>query len=160
MQTDLATQTEIHSSITPALEAIGCKIEEIVAGTGILFSYGGAYYVVSASEDLTYLCVYCPRFGDLSDFPTRLAADESIHELNARAKLARVWIDGGQLHASAETLLNPNMTLTVVFQRLLKTLQHIVFETRLFQRLASAQEVKSKADNLPATTASQPIALH
>lgn len=159
MPAEIAIQSSAQK-VTGALESIGCKIEEVVKGTGILFVYGGQYYVASAAEDLTYLCVYFPKFGDVSGFPSRLSADDAIHELNARAQLARVWIDRSQLHASAETLLEPSMQLTSVLERLLKTLQHIVFEARVFQRFAGAQKGNSEPDNPPPEVSHHPMALH
>ena len=99
MTSETMIQTQSQSSVAHALEAIGCKIEENIGSAGILFVYGGAYYIASTPDDLSYVCIHFPRFGDLSDFPSHQSADSAIHGQNARIKLARVWVDGDQLHA-------------------------------------------------------------
>ena len=160
MQTDLSIQSAAQKSVIDALEVLGCKIEEFISGTGVLFTYGGQYYIALPSEDLTYLCVIFPKFTDVSEFPSLAAANEAIHDLNARVKLARLWIDHGQLHASSETILDPSMALGRILSRLLSTLQTIVLEVRIRQRISVAQNEHPEPNNLPNSTPRRVVALH
>lgn len=160
MQAVSAIQFTAPKNVIEALEIIGGKIEEVVAGTGILFTYGGVYYVASPSEDQSYLCVVFPKFSDMSGFPSLAAANEAIHEINARMKLARVWIDHGQLHASSETILDPGMQLDRVLNRLLKTLQAIVLEARVRERMPHAQDKHLEPDNLIDQISERTVAIH
>ena len=160
MQTYSAIQATTQKRVAEAMEIIGCIIEADPDGTGTLFTYGGGIYIASPSDDLTYLCVVFPGVGKVSDFSSLAAANEAINQLNARVKLARVWIDNGQIHASSETMLDGGMQLGHVLKQLLKTLQKIALETRVSQRISVAQNEYLEPDNLPDPTPSHVAALH
>lgn len=160
MQTELSIQLPARKNVIDALEELGCKIEEFVSETGVLFKCGGAYYIALPSEDLTYLCVLFRRFSSVSEFPSLASANEAIHELNGKVRLARLWIDQGQLNASSETILDSNMPLDDVLNRLLSTIQAIVLEVRVRQRLLVAQNEQVEPGNLPAPTSLHAVALH
>ena len=160
MPAKIATQPPAQKSFVAALETLGCKIEKIVDDSGIFFMYGGLYYVASPSEDQTYVNVIFPKFTDVSGFASFPAANEAIHCLNARMKLARVWIDDGQLHASSETILDPCMQLDSVLSRLLRTLQAITLETRICQRLSHVQEGRIEPDDSADQTSQRSVSFH
>ena len=160
MQTYSAIQATTQKRVAEAMEIIGCKIEVNPDGPNTLFTYGGAYYLALPSDDLTYLCVVFPGVSKVSDFLSLAAANEAIHELNARVKLARVWIDNGQIHASSETILDNGVQLDHVLKQLLKTLQKITLETQVRQRLSFPQNAQLEPDNLKNTAPLDVVSLH
>ena len=165
MQTYSAIQATTQKRVAEAMELIGCKIEPNPDGPNTLFTYGGDYYLASPSDGLTYLCVVFPGVSKVADFSSLAAANEAIHKLNARVKLARVWIDDGQIHAASETMLDGGMQLDQVLKQLLKTLQKIALETRVSQRLSSPrlsspQNAQLEPDNLKNTAPLDVVSLH
>ena len=160
METYSAIQATTQKRVAEAMEIIGCKIEANPDVPSTLFTYGGGYYLASPSDDLTYLCVVFPGVSKVADFSSLAAATEAIHDLNARVKLARVWIDNGQIHAGSETMLDGGMQLDHVLKQLIKTLQKIALETQVRQRISVAQNEHLEPDNLPDPTPSRVAAFH
>ena len=140
MRANTKNKPNTRQGIVTAMMAVGCVIEEGSSKERVAFSYGGMHYLAVHSEEAGYLCVVLLPFCEVSGFPSLAAANEVMNELNAKVKLARVWIDDGDVLASAETLLGSDMTAENAIKTLLLSLQNIYTETRVRQKFSQLQD--------------------